>query len=84
VKKVGLNEYMFVVPSARELDILTRFKEFEGKIFDLLLTVDKSDLMVGCSDVLSHVWVLVCGIPPWARMEKAVEEVAYLDQDRVQ
>ena len=28
VKKVGSNEYMFVVPSAKELDFLTRFKEF--------------------------------------------------------
>jgi hypothetical protein len=83
-KKVGSNEYMFVVPSARELDILTRLKEFKGKISDLLLTVDKSDLMVGCTNMLSQVWVLVCGIPPWARKEKAMDEVSYLVGDFIE
>jgi hypothetical protein len=84
VKKVAQNEYMFVVPSARDLDSLTKIKEFKCKISDMLVMVEKSDFMVGCTDVLSQVWVLVWGFPPWARKEKAVEEVAYLVGDLVE
>lgn len=84
VKKVVSNEFMFVVPSAKELDMLTKVKEFKCKISDMLVVVERSDLMVGCSDVLSQVWVLVCGIPFWARKEKVVEEVAFLVGDFIE
>jgi hypothetical protein len=84
VKKVAQNEYMFVVPSARDLDSLTKIKEFKCKISDMLVMVGKLDFMVRCTDVLSQVWVLVWGFPPWARKEKAVEEVAYLVGDFVE
>jgi len=40
--------------------------------------------MAGCCDLLSQVWVQVCGIPFWARKEKAVEEVAYLVGDFIE
>ena len=53
VKKVALNEFTIVVPSAKELDMLTKVKEFKCKILDMLLSVERSDLMVGYSDVLS-------------------------------
>lgn len=84
VKKVVSNEFMFVVPSAKELDMLTKVKEFKCKISDMLVVVERSDLMVGCSDVLSQVWVLVCSIPFWARKEKVVEEVAFLVGDFIE
>lgn len=74
----------YVVPSEKELDILTRFKEFKCKISDMLATIEKSDLMVGCTDMVSQVWVLVCGFPYWARKEKVVEEVSYLVGDFVE
>jgi len=84
VKKVNPNEFVFVVPSVRELDMLTKFKEFKCKISDMLVTVAKSDMVVGCSDVLSQAWVLICGFPMWARKEKTVEEVSYLVGDFVE
>ena len=84
MKKVNPNEFVFVVPSVRELDMLTKFKEFKCKISDMLVTVAKSDMVVGCSDVLSQAWVLICGFPMWARKEKTVEEVSYLVGDFVE
>ena len=84
MKKVNPNEFVFVVPSVRELDMLTKFKEFKCKISDMLVTVAKSDMLVGCSDVLSQAWVLICGFPMWARKEKTVEEVSYLVGDFVE
>lgn len=84
MKKVAPNEFVFVVPSVRELDMLTKFKEFKCKISDMLVTVAKSDMLVGCSDVLSQAWVLICGFPMWARKEKTVEEVSCLVGDFVE
>lgn len=84
VKKVAPNEYMFVVPSAKDLDILTRFREFKCTISDMMVSVEKSDLMIGCTDMLSQVWVLICGFPCWARKVKAVEEVSYLVGDFIE
>jgi hypothetical protein len=75
------NEFMFVVPNAKDLEFLTRLKEFKSKIYDMVVTVKKSDLMVGCCDMLTTVWVQLIGIPHWARKERAVEEVAYLVGD---
>jgi hypothetical protein len=84
VKKIAVDEYMFVVPSAKDLEFLTRIREFKGKITDMTVTVDKSEFMVGCCDLLSQVWVQVCGFPYWARKEKAVEEVSYLVGDFIE
>lgn len=63
MKKIAYNEYMFVVPSLDDLEQLTKFKEFKCKISDMTVTVEKFDLMVGCCDMLTSVWVQVCGIP---------------------
>lgn len=45
--------------------------------------MEKSDLMVGCCDMLTPVWVQVSGVPIWAR-QRVVEEVAYLVGDFVE
>jgi hypothetical protein len=50
----------------------------------LVAAVEKPDLIVGCTDVLFQVWVLVCGFPYWDRKEKVVEEVSYLFGDFVE
>jgi hypothetical protein len=81
VRKLDANTYMFVVPSAKDLEFLTKLKEFKCKISDMVVSVEKSDLMMGCSDMLTSVWVQLMGVPYWARKEKAVEEVAYLVGD---
>jgi hypothetical protein len=81
VKKMDTNEFMFVVPTAKDLDFLTKLKEFKCKISDMVVSIEKSDLMVGCCDVLSTAWVQIMGVPYWARKEKAIEEVAYLVGD---
>lgn len=78
---MDVNEFMFVVPTAKDLEFLTRLKEFKCKISDMVVSVQKSDLMIGCSDMLSTVWVKVMGVPYWARKVRAVEEVAYLVGD---
>jgi hypothetical protein len=57
VKKLGTNEFMFVVPSAKDLEFLTKLKEFKCKISYMVVSVERSDLMVGCCDILSTVWV---------------------------
>lgn len=56
VKKMDANEFLFVVPSAKDLEFLTKLKEFKCKISGMVVSVEKSDLMVGCCDVLSTVW----------------------------
>jgi hypothetical protein len=76
VKKMASDEYMFVVLTAKDLDFLTKLSEFKCKINDITVSVERSDFMVGCCDLLSQVWVQVCGIPYWARKEKMIEEVA--------
>lgn len=73
-----------MVPSAKDLDFLTRLQEFKCKINDITVLVKKSDFMVGYCDLLSQVWVQVCGIPFWARKEKTIEEVAYLVGDFIE
>lgn len=47
MKKMDSNEFMFVVPNAKDLEFLTRLKEFKSKIYDMVVIVKKSDLMVG-------------------------------------
>ena len=63
VKKIHSNEYMFVVPSTKDLEFLTRLKEFKCKISDMVVSVEKSDLMIGCCDMLSTIWVKLMGVP---------------------
>lgn len=81
VKKIAHNEFMFVVPSAKDLDALTRFTEFKCKISGMLVSVEKSDLMAGCSDILTSVWVQVMGVPYWARKEVVAKKLSYLVGD---
>ena len=47
MKKMGTNEFMFVVPSVKDLEFQTKLKEFKCKISDMVVSVEKSDLMVG-------------------------------------
>lgn len=63
MKKMDSNEYMFVVPSTKDLEFLTRLKEFKCKILDMVVSVEKSDLMIGCCDMLSTIWVKLMGVP---------------------
>lgn len=81
VKKMNSNEFMFVVPIAKDMEFLTGLKEFKCKISDMVVSMEKSDLMVRCCDVLTTVWVKLMGVPYWARKERAVEECAYLVGD---
>jgi hypothetical protein len=81
VKRMDTNEFIFVVPSAKDLEFLTKLKEFKCKISDMVVFVEKLDLMADCSDMLTTMWVQLMGVPYWARKERAVEEVAYLVGD---
>lgn len=51
------------------------------KIINMIVTIEKSNLMVGCYALLPQVWILVCGFPYWAIKEKAIEELAFLVGD---
>jgi hypothetical protein len=64
-----------------DLEFLTKLKEFKCKISDMVVLVEKLDLMADCSDMLTTMWVQLMGVPYWARKERAVEEVAYLVGD---
>lgn len=44
---LATNEFMFVVPSEKELELLTKSREFKCKVIDMKVSMEKSDFMVG-------------------------------------
>jgi hypothetical protein len=72
------NEFLVVFPDKGTLETFSRFAGFNLSIYNLKVQIVKSNVDPTTSSVLQTCWVRISNIPPIAREESVVRELASL------
>lgn len=77
-RKMFDNEYMVIFPDKGTLETFTRVANFRLSIHNLKVKIIKTLVDLNTSSVLKTCWVLISNIPPFAKEEAVVKEIATL------
>lgn len=81
VKRISGSEFLVSIPSKAALNVLVKQGKHKFITSDIVAVIEESDLDPEVFQVLQSVWVRALGIPPNARSEQAVMELAKLVGD---
>jgi len=77
-RKMTNNEFLVIFPDKGTLETFSRFAGFDLSIYNLKVKITKSNVDPTTSSVLQSCWVRISNIPPIAREESVVRELASL------